>query len=70
MGGFKDISLGGTAPIMLYPPVDPDMNKQLDRNEIRATYREIFSFIKRMKEAKKPISLLINENKDIKSSKS
>ena len=70
VGGFKDISLGGTAPIMLYPPVDPDMNKQLDRNEIRAAYREIFSFIKRMKEAKKPISLLINENKDIKNSKS
>ena len=45
-----------------------DKNK-LDKNEIRAAYREIFSFIKRMREAKKPISFLINENSNIKETK-
>lgn len=64
-GGFKEIALGGTSPIMLYPPVDPDMNKQLDKNALRATYREIFNFVKRMNEARKPVSLLINEDPDI-----
>lgn len=64
-GGFREISFGGTSPIMLYPPVDPDMNKQLDKNALRATYREIFNFVKRVNEAKKPITFLINESTDI-----
>ena len=67
-GGFNDISLGGTAPIMIYPPVDPDMNKQLDKNEIRATYRELFDLIKRMNAAKKPMTFLLNEDKNIQNS--
>ena len=69
-GGFSEISIGGTAPIMIYPPADPDMNKQLDKNETRATYREIFNLVKRMNESKKPMSFLLNENPDIQSSKS
>ena len=69
-GGFSEISLGGIAPIMIYPPVDPDMNKQLDKNEIRATYKEIFNLIKRAREAKKPVTFLINESTDIKENKS
>ena len=64
-GGFEEISLGGTTPIMIYPPKDPDMNKQLDRDEIRATYREIFDLVKRMCAAKNPMSFLINEGTKI-----
>jgi hypothetical protein len=64
-GGFREISFGGTSPIMLYPPVVPDMNKQLDKNALRATYREVFNFVKRVNEAKKPITFLINESTDI-----
>ena len=69
-GGFSEISLGGIAPIMIYPPVDPDMIKQLDKNEIRATYKEIFNLIKRAREAKKSVTFLINESTDIKQNKS
>jgi hypothetical protein len=65
-GGFSEISLGGIAPIMIYPPVD----SELDKNEIRATYKEIFNLIKRVREAKKPVTFLINENTDIKKNKS
>ena len=69
-GGFEEISLGGTSPIMLYPGADPDINKQLDKNEIRSTYKDIFNLIKRTREAKKPVTFLINENSDIKENKS
>lgn len=64
-GGFSEISLGRIAPIMLYPPLEPDLNKQINKSEIRATYREIFDLIKRMCNAKKTPSFLINENQDI-----
>ena len=65
-GGFEEISLGGTSPILLYPGVDEkDMNNELDRNEIRATYKEIFNLIRRANEAKKVVTFLINENEEI-----
>ena len=60
-GGFKEISLGGTAPIMIY--------SQKDKSEIRATYRELFDFVNRMNNARKPVSFLLNEEKDIKEKK-
>jgi hypothetical protein len=69
-GGFSEISVGGIAPIMIYPPAEPDMNKQLDRNEIRATYKEIFNLVKRAREGKKLVTLLINEPSDIHEKKS
>lgn len=69
-GGFSEISIGGIAPIMIYPPAEPDMNKQLDRNEIRATYKEIFNLVKRAREGKKLVTLLINEPSDIREKKS
>ena len=64
-GGFKDVSFGGASPIMLFANDSTDINKQFDRDEIRATYREIFSLVKRMNEAKKPLSFLVNESKTI-----
>ena len=64
-GGFKDVSFGGASPIMLFANDSTDINKQFDRDEIRATYREIFSLAKRMNEAKKPLSFLVNESKTI-----
>ena len=65
-GGLNLISYGGTSPILLQgDTVDEngktDINKQFDKDEIRATYREVFDLIKRMNLAKKPISLLIEE---------
>ena len=57
-GEFKNVSLGGAYPIMLY---GFDKDSQYDKNEIRATYREIFNLAKRMNEAKKPLTLLITE---------
>ena len=69
-GGFSEISLGGISPIMIYPPVDPNMVKQLDKNEIRATYKEIFNLIKRAREANKPVTFLINESTDLMKNKS
>ena len=65
-GGFPEISLGGMVPIMIYPPVDSEP----DKNEIRATYKEIFNLIKRARGARKIVTFLINESADIKQNKS
>ena len=64
-GGFKDVSFGGASPIMIFANDDHDINKQFDKDEIRATYREIFSLVRRMNEAKKPLSFLVNESSEI-----
>ena len=62
-GDFKNVSLGGAYPIMLY---GNDKTNQYDKDEIRATYREIFNLVKRMNEAKKkPVTLLITETDTI-----
>ena len=60
-GGLETISYGGVSPILLQADDPKDINKQFDKDEIRATYREVFDLVKRMNEAKKPISLLIKE---------
>ena len=61
-GGFEKICFGGMSPIMLYASDDSDLNKQYDKTEIRATYREIFDLVRRANEAKKPISLLVRQS--------
>ena len=57
---FSEISLGGTSPIMIYPPTN-----SCNENGIRALYKEIFGLIKRMNEVKKPLSFLITEKANI-----
>ena len=65
-GGIEDISVGAASPIMLYPNEDAVFNNSdNDADEIRAVYREIFDLIRRMNEAKKPISLYIVESDDV-----
>lgn len=63
-GGFKEISFGGASPVMLYPNSE-DINKQYDKTEIQAIYAEVFRLVKRMNEAKKPLSVLINEGPEL-----
>ena len=53
-GGFLDITLGNTTPIMLF-----SSKSEFDKSEIRATYNEIFNFIKKMNEAKKALNFLV-----------
>lgn len=65
-GGISSFSFGGTCPIMLQGDTvnengEVDVNKQFDKDEIRATYKEVFNLIKRMNNAGKRISLFINE---------
>ena len=67
--GFGDISLGGISPIMIYPIGDEDINKQFDKDEIRATYRELFNLVKRATAAKKPVTFLITEDGKIQDKK-
>lgn len=66
---FGNVSLGEVSPIMIYPPIDSDNNRVCNKNEIRALYKELFNFIRRMNEARKPLSLLLTENPDIQSTK-
>jgi hypothetical protein len=66
---FGKVSFGGVSPIMIYPPIDSDNNRVCNKNEIRALYKELFNFIRRMNEARKPLSLLLTENPDIQSTK-
>ena len=74
-GGFKDICFGGASPIMIYAEdvnssqEDYNANLQFDKDEIRATYREIFSLVKRMNDAKKPLTFLVNEIGDLEKKK-
>ena len=68
-GGFKDISFGGVLPIMLYGNVAEDINKQFDKNEIRAVYHEIFNLVRRMNMAKKPLTFLVKEVPDLEDTK-
>jgi hypothetical protein len=53
---------------MIYPGANADITKAYDRNEIRATYKEMFNLIIRMNAANKPVSLIVNENPDIQNS--
>jgi hypothetical protein len=64
-GGFKDISFGGVSPVMLYPNDSDDLNKQYDKAEIHAVYAELFRLVKRMNEAKKPLTVLITEGESL-----
>lgn len=65
---FDSISLGGISPIMMYPPANPeDSFKQFDMLEKMNIYKEVFNFIRKVKEAKKPVNFLITEKPDIKS---
>lgn len=64
-GGFAKISLGGMSPIMIYSDKGPDIEKQIDPDEIRATYKEIFDLVRRANEAKKPLSMLVTNNSSI-----
>jgi hypothetical protein len=67
---FGRISLGGISPLMIYPPADPeDSFKQLGRSNIRTIYKQIFNFLRNLKEAGKPVNFLINETDDILSRK-
>ena len=59
---LKGISFGGTSPIMIF---GNDNSNKFDQDEIRATYREIFNLVKRMNEAKKPLTFLIKESNAI-----
>ena len=68
-GGFDEISLGGISPIMIYGNCVGDFTNEFDENEIHATYREIFNLVKRMNEAKKPLSLVVGTRADINKSK-
>ena len=63
---LSEVSLGGVSPIMIYPPVDSDASRKCNTDEIRALYRELFDLVKRMNEAKKPLTFLITENSQIK----
>lgn len=60
-GGIQNICFGNTCPILLQGDDPNDINKQFNEDEIRATYREVFDLIRRMNEAKKPITLFIKE---------
>jgi hypothetical protein len=65
---FDSISLGGISPITMYPPANPeDSFKQFDMLEKMNIYKEVFNFIRKIKEAKKPVNFLITEKPDIKS---
>ena len=64
-GGFGNISFGGTIPIMLYDYDGKSGEIKNNRDEARATYKELFNLVKRMNEAKKPLSLLINEDPNL-----
>lgn len=65
-GGFGNISFGGTIPIMLYDYNAKDGKIKTDRDETRAIYKELFNLVRRMNEAKKPLSFLINEDPNLK----
>ena len=70
-GKLSNISIGGIAPIMIYPITGQVLSKQVDINETRAVYKEIFNLVKRaMEEPKKSITLLIKEAADIQDNKS
>ena len=61
-GGFDEVCLGGVAPVMLYPasttgPVD--FSKEDLKAESRELYAEVFRFVKRMREAGKPVTFLV-----------
>lgn len=64
---FNKVSFGDTSPIMIYPPIDIENNRVCDKNEIRALYKEIFNLVKRMNDAKKPLTFFVTENSDIQS---
>ena len=63
--GFEDFSYGGVAPIMIYGDSGPHVSGQIDEDEIRASYREIFNLVKRVVEAGKAISFSVIENPTI-----
>jgi hypothetical protein len=64
---LREVSFGGVSPIMIYPPVDNDISKACDKNDIQALYKEVFNLIKRMNEVKKSLTFLITENSEIQS---
>lgn len=64
-GGFSKVSLGGTAPIMIYGNDPTDINKQCNKDEIKALYKEIFNLVRRMNDAKKPVTFLVNESAEL-----
>lgn len=64
-GELTNICFGGASPIMLYPIVLSVSIKSLagiDLNsESRAIYQEVFNFVKKMNDTKKPLTLLVTE---------
>jgi hypothetical protein len=63
--GLGDISFGGTSPVMLYGYDGKNKKMLLDHSEIHAVYKELFNLVKRMNEARKPLTLLISENENL-----
>lgn len=66
---LEKISFGGTVPIMLYGYNSTDKKMTANKKEIRAVYKELFNLVRRMNEAKKPLTLLITEAEGIKDNK-
>jgi hypothetical protein len=66
---LEKISFGGTVPIMLYGYDSTDKKMTTNKKEIRAVYKELFNLVKRMNEAKKPLTLLITEAEGLKDNK-
>ena len=58
-GGFKDISIGDISPIMIFGAYNGDYLNWDNEDEIHATYRQIFDLVRRMNEAKKPLSFVV-----------
>lgn len=56
------ISMGGLSPIMLLDTSGTFVEETYEESTGQSLYHEIFNFVKRVKEAKKPISLIVNQS--------
>ena len=64
-GGFKSICFGGASPIMLFDQDPHNANVFFGEDDIRAIYTELFNFVKRMNEAKKPLSMYVSDSPNL-----
>lgn len=62
----KDFSIGGTSPVMLYPFNSTRLANIGDASGIQGVYKEVFDFIDRMQQARKPISIVFTETDEVK----
>ena len=64
-GGYSNISFGGTTPIMIYECDPKEIPVKYTEDLIKAKYFELYDFVQRMNDAKKPLSLFVNEREGL-----